>query len=60
LARRSNPGRLSKTFEFRAMSPVFAGAAFLVGARGEPDGSITTWVADPKGGLAQQGKATFQ
>ncbi len=60
LARRSNPDRLSKTFEFRAMSPVFAGAAFTVGARREADGSITTWIADPKGGLAQQGKATFQ
>jgi len=39
---------------------VFAGAAFTVGARREADGSITTWVANPKGGLAQQGKATFQ
>src|SRR5262249_35693463 len=31
LARRSNPGRTPATFEFRALSPVFAGAAFTVG-----------------------------
>jgi 3-methylfumaryl-CoA hydratase len=60
LARRSNPCRLSRTFEFRAMSPVFAGAAFTVGARREADSSITTWIADPQGGLAQQGKVTFR
>jgi 3-methylfumaryl-CoA hydratase len=60
LARRSNPGKTPTTFEFRAMSPVFAGAAFTVGARREADSSITTWIADPKGGLAQQGKVTFR
>ncbi len=60
LARRSNPGKTPATFEFRAMSPVFAGAAFTVGARREADSSITTWIADPQGGLAQQGKVTFR
>jgi len=60
LARRSNPGRTPATFEFRAISPVFAGAAFTVGARREADGAVTTWIADPKGGLAQQGKVTFR
>ena len=60
LARRSNPGRTPATFEFRAISPVFAGAAFTVGARREADGVVTTWIADPKGGLAQQGKVTFR
>ena len=60
LARRSNPGKAPATFEFRAMSPVFAGAAFTVGARREADSSITTWIADPQGGLAQQGKVTFR
>jgi len=60
LARRSNPGKTPATFEFRALSPVFAGAAFTVGARREADSSITTWIADPQGGLAQQGKVTFR
>ena len=60
LARRSNPGRTPATFEFRATSPVFAGAAFTVGARREADGAVTTWIAGPKGGLAQQGKVTFR
>lgn len=60
LARRSNAGRIVRSFEFRALSPVFAGGAFTVGARQERDGSTTTWVADPEGGLAQQGKVTFQ
>jgi 3-methylfumaryl-CoA hydratase len=60
LARRSNPGRLAQSFEFRALSPVYAGPAFSVGARRKADGSITTWIADNAGGLAQQGKATFR
>jgi len=59
LARRSNPGRSPKSFEFRALSPVYAGGPFSVHARRESDGSVTTWIADGKGGLAQQGKATF-
>jgi 3-methylfumaryl-CoA hydratase len=60
LARRSNPGKTPASFEFRALSPVFAGAAFTVGARREADGAVTTWIADPQGGLAQQGKVTFR
>jgi 3-methylfumaryl-CoA hydratase len=60
LARRSNPSRTPASFEFRALSPVFAGPAFSVRARREADGSVTTWIADPNGGLSQQGKATFR
>lgn len=60
LARRSNAGKVVRRFEFRALSPVFAGAAFSVLARQEQDGSATTWIADSCGGLAQQGKVTFQ
>lgn len=60
LARRSNAGKLVKSFEFRALSPVFGGATLTVGGRRELDGSVTTWVADSSGGLAQQGKATFR
>ncbi|MGE0573197.1 MAG: MaoC family dehydratase N-terminal domain-containing protein [Reyranella sp.] len=60
LARRSNPGKIPRGFEFRALAPVYAGPSFSVQARHESDGSVTTWIADNNGGLAQQGKATFQ
>lgn len=60
LARRANADKVPRSFEFRALSPVFSGPAFSVRARLETDGSVTTWIADPKGGLAQQGKATFR
>ena len=60
LARRSNPGKVPRSFEFRALAPVYAGAAFSIGARREAEGGISTWIADRNGGLAQQGKVTFQ
>ena len=60
LGRRSHPKRTISTFEFRALSPAFANAPITVGARQESDGSLTTWVANDKGGLAQQGKVTFR
>jgi 3-methylfumaryl-CoA hydratase len=60
MARRANPARTPASFEFRALSPVFAGAPFSVHGRQEADGSVSTWIADPRGGLAQQGKATFK
>ena len=60
LARRSNPGKAARSFEFRALSPVYAGPALTVQARHESDGAVTTWIADGKGGLAQQGKVVFR
>lgn len=60
LARRSNPDKRLTHFEFRALSPVFAGAPLTVGARHEGDGAVTTWIANDTGGLAQQGKVTFR
>jgi len=60
LARRSNTNRIPRSFEFRALSPVFAGAAFRVLGLREADGSVTTWIADHKGGLAQQGRVSFR
>ena len=60
LARRSNPGLTPASFEFRALSPLLAGVPFTVAARREADGAITTWIANARGGLAQQGKATFR
>jgi 3-methylfumaryl-CoA hydratase len=59
LARRSNPEKTARTFEFRALSPVFAPSAVGVHARKEADGSVATWVASATGGLAQQGKVTW-
>jgi 3-methylfumaryl-CoA hydratase len=59
LARRSNRGRRVATYSCRALAPVYAGAPFSVHARAETDGSVTTWIADPNGGMAQQGKVTF-
>ena len=61
LARRSNPGQIARELRVpRAVAGLFAGVAFSVQARREADGSVTTWIADAKGGLAQQGKATFR
>ncbi|SKA39219.1 3-methylfumaryl-CoA hydratase [Enhydrobacter aerosaccus] len=60
LARRSNSVKVPASFEFRALSPVFADAPLTVGARREADGSVTTWIANDKGGLSQQGKVTFK
>jgi 3-methylfumaryl-CoA hydratase len=60
LARRSNTDRVPASFEFRALAPVFGGDRFRVMARRDPDGSISTWIADSHGGLAQQGKVAFQ
>ncbi|MBS0223108.1 MAG: MaoC family dehydratase N-terminal domain-containing protein [Proteobacteria bacterium] len=60
LARRSNVGRVPAGFEFRALSPIFAGMPLTVGARKETDGSVMTWIANDKGGLVQQGKAIFK
>ena len=59
LARRASAGRAPRSFEFRALSPVFAGAPMTVAARREADGSLATWIANAQGGLAQQGKVTF-
>jgi len=60
LARRAQPDRTVRSFEFRALSPLFAGPAFAVEARREADGTTATWIAGPGGGLAQQGKVTFR
>jgi 3-methylfumaryl-CoA hydratase len=59
LVRRANPGRRIATYACRALAPVYANAPFSVHARTQDDGSITTWIADRNGGMAQQGKVTF-
>ncbi|MBL8674372.1 MAG: MaoC family dehydratase N-terminal domain-containing protein [Rhodospirillales bacterium] len=59
LARRSNPSKRVARYDFRALSPVFHTAPFSVAARAEADGTVTTWIANGAGGLAQQGKVAF-
>jgi 3-methylfumaryl-CoA hydratase len=59
LARRSVPDRKMKSFALRALAPVYDLAPFDVQARREADGSVTTWIRDPQGAMAQQGKAVF-
>jgi len=59
-ARRAQPQKIVRSFEFRALSPAFAGSALTAAARQEPDGAVTTWIANAQGGLAQQGKVTFR
>lgn len=60
LARRANKGRVPLSYEFRALSPVYAGSPFSVHGRREADGTVSTWIATGTRGLAQQGKATFR
>src|SRR5258708_32020607 len=45
LARRSNPGRIPASFEFRPLAPLFAGAPFTPAPRPEPHRARTTWIA---------------
>jgi 3-methylfumaryl-CoA hydratase len=59
LARRSVPDRRMKSFALRALAPVYDLAPFDVQARREADGSVTTWIRNPQGAMAQQGKAVF-
>ena len=60
LARRSESAKVPASFEFRALSPVFAGAPLTVGARREADGSIATWIANESGDLSQLGKVSLR
>ena len=56
LARRANPGKTPASFEFRALSPVLPArlSPCRTPRRRRPS---RTWIANAKGGLAQQGKA---
>ena len=60
LARRSNPDRIPSQLRVPRAVAGLGGSAFTVQARREADGSVTTWIANAKGGLAQQGKTTFR
>jgi len=51
-------GRSLAAFTFRALSPLFDTAAFVLAGRPEGDGA-TLWAETPEGGLAMTAEATF-
>jgi 3-methylfumaryl-CoA hydratase len=57
LLRRSLPGTPVKRFEFRAMSPLFDTAPFLVCGKPEEDGSLHLWGQTSNAGLAMDAHA---
>ena len=52
-------GARRSRFAFRALRPVFDTAAFTVAAAPEGDDAAKTWVVDPEGFLAMDGKVGF-
>ena len=56
--RRELPGRVVRTFAFRAVRPLFEGRPFHICGRLEPDGrSVRLWARDPDGWLAMDASA---
>jgi 3-methylfumaryl-CoA hydratase len=59
LVRRNMPAARAKTFEFRAVSPVFDTGDFGVCGRLEADGAVARlWIRDTAGGLAMEASLT--
>ncbi|MGD9670845.1 MAG: MaoC family dehydratase N-terminal domain-containing protein [Hyphomicrobiaceae bacterium] len=60
LVRRQIPNAVIKSFDFRAVSPVFDTASFDICGKPSPDGgSVHLWVRKEDGGLAMEGTATI-
>lgn len=60
LCRREQPGRLLKSFAFRAVSPLFDTAPFAVNGCLSDDGlGAEVWASKEDGSLAMQAKASF-
>ena len=57
LLRRQQPGALVKTFEFRAVSPLFDIHRFRVCGRDEGDGKHALWAVNHKGEIAMKATA---
>ena len=51
MVERTFPGRAIARFDYRAASPLFAGAPFAVCGR-EGDGALELWIEGPEGQLA--------
>ena len=61
LARDSNPGRSIASYSFRAVSPLYSPAPFVVAGRPSDDGKgAHLWAANPEGGLAMQVEISFK
>ena len=61
LLRSNFPEETIKTFEFRALGPVFGDHRFSVhGTRPNPDGNATLWIANQDGQLCMQGTANIE
>jgi 3-methylfumaryl-CoA hydratase len=58
LARDSNPAKRIAAYSFRAVSPLYATAAFTVNGKPSAEGA-TMWAANPEGGLAMQAEVRF-
>ncbi|MBS0320776.1 MAG: MaoC family dehydratase N-terminal domain-containing protein [Proteobacteria bacterium] len=54
------PGRDVATFEFRALRPLFDGAAFDICGAPDADGTIALWAVDPAGAIAMEARATVR
>ena len=60
LCRRERPDATIRTFNFRALSPLFDTAPFTVnGIPSENGERADIWAASAEGGLATQGEVTF-
>ncbi|RZM03445.1 MAG: acyl-CoA dehydrogenase, partial [Variovorax sp.] len=59
LLRRQLPDAQVKTFNFRAVQPLFDTAPFAVCGRQEGDGTVTLWARTHDGRLAMDASATL-
>jgi len=61
LLRRNRPDAAVQAFSFRAMSPLFDTAAFLVCGQPDDEGkTVRLWAKNPAGGLAMEATATLR
>ncbi|MEJ8850136.1 FAS1-like dehydratase domain-containing protein [Variovorax rhizosphaerae] len=60
LALEQGSGRPLARFDFRGVSPLFAGRAFRIEGRAADDGSLALWARGPDGELAMSATAAFR
>ena len=61
LLRSNFPEETIKTFEFRALGPIFGDHRFSVhGTKPNPDGNATLWITNQDGQLCMQGTANIE
>lgn len=59
LVHRKQPGAVVREFAFRAMKPLFAGAAFQVCGEPEAGGKVRLWARSPEGHIAMEAHAVL-